>query len=117
MEHALFHCKESRVVWSQAFLLFGIEMVMPYSGYDFLIVWTDYFGSGVWREFGLALWFLISWSIWKRRNKLVFEGVRSREDIIGYCIHMCWAFFKYKRRNVGVSAADIFVFPSRMLCK
>lgn len=97
---ALVQCKESRVFWSQVFSVFGIEVVMPCSGYDFFLVWIDYLAAVFSVSLDWCYGFLYRGLFGNDVINLCSRAFGA-VNIIGYCIHVWWAFFKYKRRNVA----------------
>lgn len=96
LDHTIMFCRNSNMVWWNAFRWLGINLTMPSFAFNFLSHWQSYFKSGLCPKFATSLWFIIAWSIWKKRNKFVFEGIPSSEDLFILGIYFCWFLFKCK---------------------
>ena len=45
VDHLLIHCELSHVLWSEVFLVFGIQWVMPKTVASLLFAWRNWFGK------------------------------------------------------------------------
>jgi len=53
-----------------------------------LLAWAGFFGSKVTGEEGMVVFRVIFWSIWRKRNRRVFQGVETA------LLHLKDYFFK-----------------------
>ena len=67
VDHLLLHCKYADALWSEFFLMFGVEWVIPNTIFSLLFSWRNWLGthsSNVWNMVPACL----MWLIWKERN-------------------------------------------------
>ena len=79
VEHLLLHCEFSHALWSEVFLIFGIQWVMQEKVASFLLRWQNWLrkhSSNVWN---LVLACLM-WLVWWECNNPTFEDVVSSID-------------------------------------
>ena len=81
VDHLLIHCKFAQVLWSEVFLMFGLQWVMPRTVVSFLFAWGNFLGlhySSVWNMVPACL----MWLIWKELNTYIFEDVEKSADFL-----------------------------------
>ena len=64
VDHLLLHCKFTHALWSEVFLMFSIQWVMPRTVVSLLCAWENYLGihsSSVWNMVSACL----MWLIWR----------------------------------------------------
>lgn len=111
---AIFFCSGSYRVWTMLFSWIGIPFFIPADSTSFIRLWQSYFTLPLHRNFITSLWFSIAWLIWKRRNKMIFNGVVASDDLFFLAIHSTWHHFKCINRIVSISASDLSI-NSRLL--
>ena len=81
MDHLLFHCKFVYALWSEVFLIFGIQWVMTKTVASLLLSWWNWLGkhsSNIWNMVPACL----MWLIWQARNNHTFEDIVRSIDLL-----------------------------------
>lgn len=81
MDHLLLYCKFANALWSEVFLMFGIQWMMSRTVVSLLCAWENYLGihpSSIWNMVPACL----MWLIWRERNTLTFEDVEKSVDLL-----------------------------------
>ena len=81
VDHLLLHCKFTHALWSEVFLMFSIQWVMPRTVVSLLCAWENYLGihsSSVWNMVSACL----MWLIWREWNTCTFEDVEKSIDLL-----------------------------------
>ena len=81
VDHLLLYCKFANALWSEVFLMFGIQWVMPRMVVSLLCAWENYLGihsSSIWNMVPACL----MWLIWRKRNTCTFEDVEKSIDLL-----------------------------------
>ena len=81
MNHLLFHCKFAYALWSEVFLIFGIQWVMPKIVASLLFGWWNWPGkhsSNIWNMVLAGL----MWLIWLEHNNRTFEDIVRSIDLL-----------------------------------
>ena len=81
MDHLLLHCKFARALWSEVFLMFGVQWVMPYTVASLLFAWRNWlenYSSNVWNMVLACL----MWLVWKERNARTFEDIERPIELL-----------------------------------
>ena len=91
IDHLLFYCEKTRDVWKLLFTLFGESWVFLSSVKETLLGWNRSFLGKmrriVWKADPLCLF----WSVWKVRNRIVFEdGVMSIQMLKASFVYLLW---------------------------
>lgn len=117
LEHVLMFCPRSLSILQSAFKWLGINLIMPPSPYPFLQLWCSFFKDGLYGEFETSLWFVVAWTVWTRRNKMIFNGQVDTSNPILSCIHACWFLFNCNRRSISLAVSNILIDPSFLLSR
>ena len=80
VDHLLLHCKFAHALWSEVFLMFGLQWVMPRMVVSLLFAWENYLGlhSSVWNMVPTCL----MWLIWRERNTRTYEDVEKSAEFL-----------------------------------
>lgn len=103
LEHAIFHCSESRSIWIHLFSWVEISLTMPLNAVDFFNLWRGFFCPGVYRDFATTIWLFICWTLWMRINEKIFQGADPRPFSLHSAIYQTWFLFNCNNRLVSSS--------------
>ena len=81
VDHLLLHCKFAHALWSEVFLMFGVQWVMPSTIVSLLFTWRNWLGnytSNVWNMVPMCL----MWLVWKERNAQTFKDAERPIDLL-----------------------------------
>ena len=81
VDHLLLHCKFAYALWSEVFLMFGVQWVMPSTIVSLLFAWRNWLGnytSNVWNMVPMCL----MWLVWKERNAQTFKDTERPIDLL-----------------------------------
>ena len=81
VDHLLLHCKFAYVLWSEVFLIFGIQWVMSKAIASLLFGWWNWLrkhSSNIWNMVLACL----MWLIWRERNNRTFEDIVRSVDLL-----------------------------------
>ena len=81
VDHLLLHCKFAHALWSEVFLMFGVQWVMPSTIVSLLFTWRNWLGnytSNVWNMVPMCL----MWLVWKERNAQTFKDTERPIDLL-----------------------------------
>ena len=79
INHILLHCAKTRTLWELFFTLFGVQWMLPASVRETLLGWDGSFVGKKRREVWRVGPLCIFWTVWKVRNKIVFEDDPSKD--------------------------------------
>ena len=79
INHILLHCAKTRTLWELLFTLFGVQWMLPASVRETLLGWDGSFVGKKRREVWRVGPLRIFWTVWKVRNKIVFEDDPSKD--------------------------------------
>ena len=122
----LLHCNFAHALWSEVFLMFGIQWVMPRTVASCLFAWRNFLGkhySDVWNMVPACL----MWLIWKEQNISTFEDTEKPIDLLKsllvgtlfewsqiWALHNVFPFLiSY---NLLFLLPDLFVIVSNTIC-
>jgi hypothetical protein len=71
----------------------GSQIPMAYSPTEWFIIWSEACVSGFQRKLWLSSCFVVFWSLWDHRNKLVFENKKMNWIELAYLIKMRVGFW------------------------
>ena len=74
VDHLLLRCKFAHALWSEVFLMFGVQCVMLNLVVSLLFAWRNWLGnysSNVWNMVPACL----MWLVWKEHNARTFEDI------------------------------------------
>ena len=81
VDHLLLHCKFAHALWSEVFLMFGVQWVMPSTIVSLLFTgrtWLGNYTSNVWNMVPMCL----MWLVWKERNAQTFKDTERPIDLL-----------------------------------
>ena len=81
MNHLLLHCKFAHALWSEVFLVFGVQWAMLNTVVSLLFEWRNWLGkfsSNVWNMVPACLMRLI----WRECNSCTFDDIERLEDLV-----------------------------------
>ena len=81
MGHLLLRCKFARALWSEVFLMFGVQWVMLNTNASLLFAWRNWLGkfsSNVWNVVSACIMWLFLW----QRNSCAFEDIERPVDLL-----------------------------------
>ena len=81
VDHLLLHCKFAYALWSEVFLMFGVQWVMPSTIVSLLFAsrnWLGNYTSNVWNMVPMCL----IWLVWKERNAQTFKDTERPIDLL-----------------------------------
>ncbi|EOY08309.1 Uncharacterized protein TCM_022646 [Theobroma cacao] len=109
VNHLFFSCTESWKIWASWCCIWGISWVALANAWEFFCAWVDLVQDVAKNKIWKMAFFVITWSIWLFRNKMVFNGKSWDElqlmDIIKTRI-ACWS--KARWDNPCLSFLDLF---------
>ena len=73
VDHLFLHCPVATDLWSMAFGLFGVSLLMPQSVVGLLACWQGRFGHHRNGYKWLIVPHCLLWFLWRERNKRCFE--------------------------------------------
>ena len=79
VDHLLLRCKFAHALWSEVFLMFGVQCVMLNLVVSLLFAWRNWLGnysSNVWNMVPACL----MWLVWKEHNARTFEDIERPID-------------------------------------
>jgi hypothetical protein len=72
--HLFLYCRYTLQVWKQVFGWLGLSLCFPHNTMSMLACFASSTGPK-WKRKGMVMiWNTVIWSIWRHRNKIVFEG-------------------------------------------
>ena len=110
--HLLLHCPFARALWDLAFSCLGVSWVMSKSILEHLDAWEGSFGRKVKVKIARLFPHAIFWSIWRERNRRVFED----EEMPLQCFkdYFIKALYFWDKGNVCNSPLDLLDFVDLM---
>ena len=81
VDHLLLHCKFAHTLWSEVFLMFGVQWVMSCIVVSLLFAWRNWLGnysSNVWNMVPVCL----MWLEWKECNARTFEDIERPIELL-----------------------------------
>ena len=75
MDHLLLLCNKARELWAFLFVLFGVSLVLLGSARFTLISWKGSFARKKGKKIWMAAPICLFWTIWRGRNRVVFDNV------------------------------------------
>ena len=110
--HILLSCRESSKVWNKCFSWMGISSVnhneLNYHFEQFSCICFNQDGNRLWK----SLWVSIVWSIWKHRNRVIFNQAKvDAEEIFTMTQVQSWVWMKHKEKKVKFSFSDWILSP------
>lgn len=79
MNHLLLHCKYSWRDWFESMKWWSIQMPISKTPAEWFERWVETVKGDFQKKLRIFLFFVVTWSIWNQRNRVVFE----RETLIG----------------------------------
>ena len=81
IDHIIFHCRFSSNLWYFGCKCWNLTFCMPKDPISCFLTWMDTpfrrFDKKIWS----SLFYVISWSIWWLRNKVIFEKMKPNWDV------------------------------------
>ena len=75
IDHLLLHCSKAKILSDLLLAIFGVSWVFPLSVKETLLSWHGSFVGKRRKKAWMAAPLCIFWTIWRERNRLVFEDV------------------------------------------
>lgn len=80
--HLFFDCSLARKIWNAVYEWTNLWMVQHNQPARNFMQHCEIFGHGRKGKVASALWIAIVWSLWNYRNRVLFEGIKWKEDRI-----------------------------------
>ena len=75
IDHLLLHCSKAKILWDLLLAIFGFSWVFPLFVKESLLTWHGSFVGKRRKKAWMTAPLCIFWTIWRERNRLVFEDV------------------------------------------
>jgi len=110
--HILLSCKVSSKVWNMCFSWLGFSSMnhneLIYHFEQFSCMSFNKEGNRLWK----SLWVSIVWSIWKHRNRVIYNQTKiDAEEIFTMAQVQSWVWLKHKEKKVIFSFSDWILSP------
>jgi len=110
--HVLVSCIKSIKVWNMCFSWMRISLVnhneLNHHFEQFSYICFNQEGNRLWK----SLWVLVVWSIWKHKNRVIFNQAKlDVEEIFTLAQVQSWVWMKHKERKVTFSFPDWILSP------
>ena len=107
VNHLLVHCVWVSSLWQLGLSLMGVCWVQPRKVHDVLVAWKRRMKKGlafgVWKLIPLAIW----WSVWKERNRRIFEGQDlSLHDFKHYFLRILYSWSRALDESANLTFVD-----------
>ena len=87
LDHLLITCTISWDIWCELAADFGVVPETKKTFKQFFVHWIEVpFSNKTQRRFWITSFFAVAWSLWKRRNEIVFQQQSVEEDVLRYMI-------------------------------
>lgn len=93
VEHLFFECMRSWRIWSDCFLWWELPWCCPNKSIAFFQAWCGAQFSGLERKMWVSLFYVVIWSLWNIRNRIVFEDFKPNWDLERRQIRLRWGFW------------------------
>lgn len=80
--HLFIHCQFSWQIWCWWLKIWNLSWVAPPSMKDLFVMWSTENHRPFFKKIWWAIFYIISWSIWKERNERIFNNSASSRDQI-----------------------------------
>ena len=74
INHLFFACPVAWGFWHNCMRWWSIQFCYPNSALDFFEAWVGAPFRGFDKQLWISLMYVVFWSIWKTRNRIIFEG-------------------------------------------
>ena len=82
IDHLLIHCKSAKMLWNLFLSIFGTSRVFPQSVLHTLLAWQGAAVGKKRKRIWLAAPLCLFWTLWRARNRLVFENEGTTDQKI-----------------------------------
>ena len=93
VEHLFCGCSIAWRFWSECFSWWEIKWCSPLKPIAFFQAWNDLLFYGLERKLWKALFYVVIWSIWNIRNRIVFEFAKPSWDLEIHQIKLRWGYW------------------------
>ena len=88
--HLLIHCSKARIMWELLLAIFRVSWVFSLSVKETLLSWNCSFVGKRRKKAWMAAPLCIFWTIWRERNRLVFEDENISVNRMKYTYLWSW---------------------------
>lgn len=93
INHLFLHCNFTWKIWSECMLRWGIQMPITDTLEEWLECWKGVVKGDFQSKLWTSLFFVVVWSMWYQRNKVVFEKEQIDWNYLHYLINLRLGFW------------------------
>jgi hypothetical protein len=97
IHHIFFTCTVSSLIWSKVFRWMGVNPISFVDISNHFTLFGDLLKGGHYKKFRHLIWLATTWSIWRKRNNIIFRGEFvniSSISSLDQIIYIAWFWFR-----------------------